>query len=85
MLFTDIIWQILIVLATAAIVGEIFRQFGLPSVAGELLSGLILGPTVLGVVTFNPQIGAISTISLFFIIFLIGLELNTEILRRDIG
>ena len=85
MLFTDIIWQILVVLATAAIVGEIFRQFGLPSVAGELLSGLILGPTVLGVVTFSPQIGAISTISLFFIIFLIGLELNTEILRKDIG
>lgn len=84
-MFTDIIWQILVVLATAAIVGEIFRQFGLPSVAGELLSGLILGPTVLGVVTFNPQIGAISTISLFFIIFLIGLELNTEILRKDIG
>ena len=85
MLFTDIIWQILVVLALAAIVGEIFRQFGLPSVAGELLSGLILGPTVLGVVTFSPQIGAISTISLFFIIFLIGLELNTEILRKNLG
>ena len=66
------------------IVGELFQQFGLPSVAGELLSGLVLGPTVLGLLTINNQITGISTISLFFIIFLIGFEMETETVRKNI-
>ncbi|MCL5067121.1 MAG: cation:proton antiporter [Thaumarchaeota archaeon] len=81
----DIIWQILVVLTPAVIVGELFRQFGLPSVAGELLSGLVLGPTVIGLVRMNAEIDAFSTISLFFIIFLIGFEMNTETLRRHLS
>jgi Kef-type K+ transport system membrane component KefB len=80
----QIIWQVLVVLAFAAVTGEIFAQFGLPSVAGALLSGLLLGPTVLGVITINSQINALSTISLFFIIFLIGFEMNTETIRKNI-
>jgi Kef-type K+ transport system membrane component KefB len=80
----QIIWQILVVLTTAVILGEVFQQFDLPSVAGELLSGLILGPTVLGVVKIDNQISAVSTISLFFIIFLIGFEMKTETLRKNI-
>jgi Kef-type K+ transport system membrane component KefB len=72
------------VLAAAAVLGEVFEQFRLPSVAGALLSGLILGPTALGIVKVNDQITAISTISLFFIVFLIGLEMKTETLRKNI-
>ncbi len=80
----QIIWQILVVLTSAVVLGELFRQFGLPSVAGELLSGLILGPTLLGVVSIDSQINAVSTIALFFIIFLIGFEMKTETLRKNI-
>jgi len=64
--------------------GEVFEQFRLPSVAGELLSGLILGPTVLNVVSTNDQVQAISSLSLFFIIFLIGFEMNTDMVRKYI-
>ncbi len=80
----DIIVQVLAVLAFAVIIGEIFEQFGLPAVAGELLSGLILGPTVLGYVVSNSQIQAISSISLFFIIFMIGFEMSTETVRKTV-
>jgi len=80
----EIIIQVLIVLAAAVGVGEIFEQVKLPSVAGELLSGIILGPTVLGVVSTNDQVQAVSSISLFFIIFLIGFEMNTDTVRKHI-
>jgi NhaP-type Na+/H+ or K+/H+ antiporter len=40
----DIITEVLAVLAVALLVGELFEQVGLPSVAGELLSGIVLGP-----------------------------------------
>lgn len=80
----EIIVQVLAVLAFAVIIGEIFEQFGLPAVAGELLSGLILGPTILGYVVSNSQTQAISSISLFFIIFMIGFEMRTETVRKTV-
>ena len=80
----EIIVQVLAVLAFAVIIGEIFEQFGLPAVAGELLSGLILGPTILGYVISNSQTQAISSISLFFIIFMIGFEMRTETVRKTV-
>jgi Kef-type K+ transport system membrane component KefB len=80
----EIIIQVLIVLAAAILVGEVFEQFRLPSVAGELLSGLILGPTILNVVSTNDQVQAISSLSLFFIIFMIGFEMNTDMVRKHI-
>ena len=78
------IFEVLIVLAAAVITGEVFEQFRMPSVAGELLSGLVLGPTVLGVVSFTSDLQALSTIALFFIIFLIGIEMNTETLWKNV-
>jgi len=78
------ILQVLIVLAAAVVAGEIFEQLRMPSVAGELLSGIILGPTFLGAVSFTSDLQAISEIALFFIIFLIGIEMNTETLRKHV-
>ncbi len=80
----DIITDVLVVLAVAVLVGELFEQVGLPSVAGELLSGLALGPSVFGVVATSPQTAAISEIALFFVVLLIGFEMNTETVRSRI-
>ena len=80
----QIIIQVLIILAAAILTGEIFEQFRLPSVAGELLSGIVLGPTVFNLISTNDQIQAVSSIALFFVIFLIGFEMNTDILRKHI-
>ncbi len=42
--------QILVIWAAARILGAIARQVGLPSVVGNLTAGLVLGPSVFGVV-----------------------------------
>jgi Kef-type K+ transport system membrane component KefB len=78
----DIIFQVLVVLAAAVTLGELFEQLRLPSVAGELAAGLILGPTLLKVVSTSPGSQALSSIALFFIIFLIGFEMKTETLQK---
>ncbi len=80
----DIITDVLVVLAVAVLAGELFEQFRFPSVAGELLAGLLLGPTVLGVVTPSPQTAAVSEIALFFVILLIGFEMTTDTVRSRI-
>ena len=81
----EIIIQVLIVLAAAVITGEVFAQLRLPSVAGQLLSGILLGPTVLNIVSTNDEVQAISSIALFFIIFLIGFEMSTETVKSTSG
>ncbi|MEM3637751.1 MAG: cation:proton antiporter [Conexivisphaerales archaeon] len=83
MLF-NIIWQVLIVLALALILGEFFTQLKLPAVAGELAAGLILGPSVLNLVNTTQEIQSLSSIALFFIIFFIGFQMKTETLRRHV-
>lgn len=40
--------QIAIMLATALALGHLFRRLGQPAVVGEILGGLLLGPTLLG-------------------------------------
>jgi Na+:H+ antiporter len=80
----DILTDLLVVLAVAVLVGELFEQVGFPSVAGELLSGLVLGPSLLGVVTPSSQTDALSELALFFVVLLIGFEMTTETVRSHI-
>ncbi len=40
--------QVLVVLAAARVLGEVFRSFDQPPLAGEILAGLLLGKTVFG-------------------------------------
>ena len=40
--------QVLVVLGLARLLGEVFRRFDQPALAGEILAGLILGKTVFG-------------------------------------
>ncbi|XES77326.1 MAG: cation:proton antiporter [Candidatus Bathyarchaeia archaeon] len=76
-----IITDVLIVLAAALFVGELFERICLPSVVGEILAGMLIGPSVLGLVTTNDAIQAVSSIALFFIIFHIGFEMRTHMVR----
>jgi Kef-type K+ transport system membrane component KefB len=76
-----IITDVLIVLAAALLVGELFEQFCLPSVVGEILSGMIIGPSVLGLIVTDVSVNAVSSVALFFIIFHIGFEMKTHMVR----
>ncbi|MGH9917776.1 MAG: cation:proton antiporter, partial [Nitrososphaerales archaeon] len=81
----EIILEVLLVLASAILIGEAFEQFGFPSVAGQLLSGLILGPTVLALVETNAEMQGIASIALFFIIFMIGFEMSTKTMGKHVS
>ncbi|MDA4123022.1 MAG: cation:proton antiporter [Thaumarchaeota archaeon] len=80
----QIIIQVLFILAAAVVTGEVFEHFRLPAVPGQLLSGIVLGPTVFGVISTNDQIQAVSSVALFFVVFLIGFEINTDVLRKHL-
>ena len=74
--------NIVILLAAARLLGELFRKFKQPSLAGELLAGIILGPTIFGIIIPNENLELISTIAIFFIMLFIGLEMDLKELKK---
>ncbi len=51
MITHELIFNILLILIVAWILGGFFTRFGLPVMLGELLAGIILGPPLLGIVS----------------------------------
>jgi monovalent cation:H+ antiporter-2, CPA2 family len=82
--------DVLIVLGTAGIAIPLLKRFGISTILGFLLIGIVLGPHVLGVIaTALPSLqflspenlqsnAAIAELGVVFLLFLIGLELSPE-------
>jgi Kef-type K+ transport system membrane component KefB len=84
-LIFSILVQLIVMIGAARIMNTVFRQFGQPGVIGEIVAGLLLGPSLFG--HFFPQqslalfgastssaITAISQIGLILLMFQIGTE-----------
>jgi len=81
--------QVLVLLSTAKILGELCQRRGIPALAGEIFTGIVLGPTILGRVwpglhgRLFPadlvQQSMLETVSWFGVLFLLlatGFEVN---------
>jgi Kef-type K+ transport system membrane component KefB len=89
----DLVLRVLLALiaivVTARMLGFVFARLHQPAVIGELLAGIVLGPTLLGDVTggaFGPEVksalSVIGNLGLVVFAFLVGLELDLGMLRR---
>ncbi|MBO0858231.1 MAG: cation:proton antiporter [Chloracidobacterium sp.] len=91
--FKLLIAQVATILIVARLIGWLFRRLHQPRVVGEMVAGILLGPTLLGwaapgisAALFPPAslgyLNALSQIGLLFFMFLVGLELDLEQLRK---
>ena len=86
-----------IILIFSRIASEFGKKIGLPMVMGELIVGVILGPTVLGTITpagyatlfpfaansnFSLALDAIFSLSVILLLFVAGLELRFSLFLR---
>lgn len=69
-------------LAGAKLFGELAERVGQPAVLGELLAGILLGPSVLGLVPLADSIFELAEIGVVLLLFEVGLETNLEDLVR---
>lgn len=87
--------EILIVIGLSRLVGLAFRRINQPLVIGEIVAGIMLGPSLFGMVApalavtlFPPEtvpfLNVLSQIGLIFFMFLIGLELNPKYLSGNL-
>jgi Kef-type K+ transport system membrane component KefB len=69
-------------LALAKVLGELFRRIKQPSLVGELLAGVILGPSLLAILEPNDTMTVLANVAVFFLIFMAGLELKLSEIRK---
>jgi len=72
----------LIVFGSAKLISELFERAGLPGIAGEILAGILIGPSVLNWVAPNETMKALSDLGVLFLLFSIGLEVQLADLLR---
>jgi len=69
-------------LIAAKLFGELAERVGQPAVLGDLLAGIVLGPSVLGLVPLTAGILLVAEIGVILLLFEVGLETDlSELLR----
>ena len=90
---TSILFHVLLTLAAILVVGRVFGRLlarvGQPPVIGEIVAGIVLGPSVLGAALAGrllppeaaPALGIVAQLGVVLYMFLVGLELDLGALR----
>jgi Kef-type K+ transport system membrane component KefB len=84
--------QVLLIVLAARSLGSLFRKIGQPPVIGEMVAGILLGPSLLGWVAPAAQsfvfpvdsldpLKLLSQIGVILFMFVVGIELNLDHLR----
>lgn len=77
-----LILQLAIILIASKIAGSLSVRLGQPSVLGKLLIGIVLGPSVLGLVTETETLAEFSQIGVILLMFMAGLETDVNEFKR---
>jgi Kef-type K+ transport system membrane component KefB len=83
-----------VVIVAARLVGLFFRRLGQPPVIGEVIAGIMLGPSLLGRLapaasayllppSIAPILEIIAQLGVIIYMFVVGLQLDTRYLRRS--
>lgn len=74
--------HLLVILVTARLFAEIAVRLGAPSVIGELMAGVVLGPSLLGWLQPDEIIKLLAEIGILLLLFGVGLETDIRKLMR---
>lgn len=85
--------QFTVIVGAARVVGGLFRKIGQPSVIGEMVAGILLGPSLLGMVwpdtqsflfpsSSMPALRLFSQVGVVLYMFLVGIDLDLGRLRQ---
>ena len=88
--------QLIVILAVARVLGTLARRLLQPAVSGEILAGILLGPSLLGLLWPQTQgflfpseslatLKLLSQIGVILFMFVLGMELDIKQLRHKAG
>ncbi len=76
------ILSLFVILASAKVMAEVFERLRQPAVVGEILAGIVIGPSLLGWAAPSELISALAEIGVIFLLFTVGLETRPEAIYR---
>jgi Kef-type K+ transport system membrane component KefB len=68
----------LIVFGSAKLLAELSEWIGQPGIVGEILAGVLIGPSVLGWISPNEVLTALAELGVMFLLFRVGLEVKSS-------
>jgi Kef-type K+ transport system membrane component KefB len=90
---SHVLLALFVIIMCARLFGALFKKLHQPEVIGEVIAGIALGPSLLGRIspaaskfilppTVSPYLYIISSVGVILYMFLVGVELDTQLLRR---
>jgi Kef-type K+ transport system membrane component KefB len=77
----DILVSLFVVLLAAKLGDELFKRLGQPTLVGEILAGVLIGPSVLGFVEPDETLEVFAELGVVFLLFWVGLETRLSEMR----
>ena len=78
----EVLTQLFVLLLAAKLGDEVFKRLGQPTVIGEILGGVIVGPPVLGLYQVNAETTLFAEIGVVLLLFQVGVETRLHELLR---
>src|SRR5688572_24823501 len=78
-----VLTDILIVLLAAKVAAELAERLGIPAVVGEIVAGLLIGPSLLGLVDGHDEVlKTLGEIGVILLLLEVGMEMDLRELSK---
>ncbi|ALM76169.1 cation:proton antiporter [Thermococcus barophilus] len=78
----DVFLELATILIAAKIFGYLATRIKMPAALGQLVGGIIIGPSILRFVSYSEEVHLISELGIVLLLFLAGLETDVEEFKR---
>ncbi len=78
----EILINLFLIILFAKLLAELFERLKQPAVVGEILAGIIFGPSLLGFITPSEIVQVLAEIGVIFLLFTVGLETSPSAILR---
>lgn len=78
----ELLTSLILIIIGTKLAGHLCSRIGIPAVIGELLTGVILGPALLGLVMHTEIISIFAEVGVILLMFLAGLESDLDKLKK---
>lgn len=76
-----VLLDLFVILLAAKLGDELFKRLGQPAIVGEILAGVAIGPSVLGLVEPTEMFEVFAELGVVFLLFWVGLETRISDMR----
>jgi len=74
--------SLLLIIISARILAGLAERYGQPAILGEMLAGILLGPTAFNIIDGSQALSGVADLAVFLIVFSAGLEMDLKEVAR---